>query len=164
MLFQIPGSPPFIRRMHPNFTKRILLVEDSSNDAELTQIMLAKCETPIKVDVVRDGEEALDYLHRRGAFAARPPGEPAVILLDLKMPKVGGLEVLREVKADRAAEQLKTIPVVMLTSSREVQDVRECYRLGANGYVVKPVDATQFMQAIKNLGAFWAATNEPPPH
>lgn len=150
--------------MHPNFTKRILLVEDSENDAELTQIMLAKCETPVKVDVCRDGEEALDYLHRRGAYVSRPPGEPTVILLDLKMPKVGGLEVLREVKSSSASEPLKTIPVVMLTSSREVQDVRECYRLGANGYVVKPVDAKQFMQAIKNLGAFWAGTNEPPPH
>src|SRR5262249_2860999 len=114
-------------------------------------------------DVVRDGEEALDYLHRRGAHKDRPPGEPAVILLDLKMPKVGGLEVLREVKSSHAAESLRCIPVVVLTSSREAQDVRECYRLGANGYVVKPVDAQQFMQALKNLGAFWGATNEPPP-
>src|SRR5258708_34444411 len=102
--------------------------------------MLAKCETPVKVDVCRDGEEALDYLHRRGAYVSRPPGEPTVILLDLKMPKVGGLEVLREVKSNSASEPLKTIPVVMLTSSREVQDVRECYRLGANSYWVYAVD------------------------
>src|SRR2546425_848960 len=97
--------------VNPNFTKRILLVEDSENDAELTQIMLAKCEAPVKVDVVRDGEEALDYLHRRGAYSSRPPGEPVVILLDLKMPKVSGLEVLREVKSSAAAEPLKAIPV-----------------------------------------------------
>jgi CheY-like chemotaxis protein len=112
------------------------------------------------VDVVRDGEEALDYLHRRGAYAARAQGDPVVVLLDLKMPKVNGVEVLREVKS---SERLKCIPVVMLTSSREAQDLRECYRLGANGYVVKPVDAKHFTQAITNIGAYWAATNEPPP-
>jgi CheY-like chemotaxis protein len=141
-------------------TKHVLLVEDNDNDAELAIAMLGKCVPPVVVEVVRDGAEALDYLHRRGVYATRPPGEPAVVLLDLKMPKVTGAEVLRDVKAD---EHLKCIPVVMLTSSREARDLRECYRLGANGYVVKPVDAAQFVQAIKNVGAFWAGTNEPPP-
>jgi CheY-like chemotaxis protein len=140
--------------------KHVLLVEDNANDAELTLAMLEKCNPAVGVDVARDGEEALDYLHRRGAYATRPQRDPVVVLLDLKMPKVNGLEVLREVKSD---EKLKRIPVVMLTSSREAQDLRECYRLGANGYVVKPVDARQFTQAITNIGAYWAATNEPPP-
>ena len=150
--------------MPANSTKRILLVEDNDNDAELTLGVLAQSAIPLQLDVVHDGEQALDYLHRRGAYAARPPGEPVVILLDIKMPKVSGLEVLREVKAASAAQPLRSIPVVMLTSSREAGDLQECYRLGANGYVVKPVDARQFVEAIKNLGTFWAATNEPPPH
>jgi len=150
--------------MPANSTKRILLVEDNDNDAELTLGVLAQSPIPLQLDVVHDGEQALDYLHRRGAYAARPPGEPVVILLDIKMPKVSGLEVLREVKANSAAEPLRSIPVVMLTSSREAGDLRECYRLGANGYVVKPVDAKQFVEAIRNLGTFWAGTNEPPPH
>jgi CheY-like chemotaxis protein len=142
-------------------SKHILLVEDNDNDAELTLAMLEKGDVPVSVDVVRDGEEALDYLHRRGAYVDRPAGDPVVVLLDLKMPKVTGVEVLREVKAD---EKLKCIPVVMLTSSRETQDLQECYRLGANGYVVKPLEAKHFMQVITNVGAYWAATNEPPPH
>jgi len=150
--------------MPANSSKRILLVEDNDNDAELTLGVLAQSAIPLQLDVVHDGEQALDYLHRRGAYAARPPGEPVVILLDIKMPKVSGLEVLREVKAASAAQPLRSIPVVMLTSSREAGDLQECYRLGANGYVVKPVDARQFVEAIKNLGTFWAATNEPPPH
>ena len=141
-------------------SKHVLLVEDNDNDAELTLAMLEKCEPVIGVDVVRDGEEALDYLHRRGAYTTRPQGDPVVVLLDLKMPKVNGVEVLREVKSN---EKLKNIPVVMLTSSREARDLRECYQLGANGYVVKPVDAKLFTQAITNIGAYWAATNEPPP-
>ena len=141
-------------------SKHILLVEDNDNDAELTLAILEECDAATGVNVVRDGEEALDYLHRRGAYATRPQGDPVVVLLDLKMPKVSGAEVLREVKSN---EKLKCIPVVMLTSSREAQDLRECYRLGANGYVVKPVDAKHFTQAITNIGAFWAATNEPPP-
>ena len=141
-------------------SKHVLLVEDNANDAELTLAMLEKCEPPIGVDVVRDGEEALDYLYRRGAYATRPQGNPMVVLLDLKMPKVNGVEVLREVKS---SETLKCIPVVMLTSSREARDLGECYQLGANGYVVKPVDAKHFTQAITNIGAYWAATNEPPP-
>ncbi len=126
--------------------------------------MLARSGAVLQLDVVHDGEQALDYLHRRGAYADRPTGEPVVILLDIKMPKVSGLEVLREIKSNSASERLKSIPVVMLTSSREAHDLRESYRLGANGYVVKPVDARQFVQAIKNLGTFWAETNEPPPH
>jgi CheY-like chemotaxis protein len=141
-------------------TKLVLLVEDNDNDAELAIAMLGKCEPPVTIELARDGAEALDYLHRRGAYAARPHGDPAVVLLDLKMPKVTGVEVLREVKSDA---QLKCIPVIMLTSSREARDLRECYQLGANGYVVKPVDAAQFMQAIKSVAAFWAGTNEPPP-
>jgi CheY-like chemotaxis protein len=150
--------------MQANSTKRILLVEDNDNDAELTLGVLAQSAIPLQLDIVHDGEQALDYLHRRGAYAARPPGEPVVILLDIKMPKVSGLEVLREVKAASAAQPLRSIPVVMLTSSREAGDLRECYRLGANGYVVKPVDARQFGEAIRTLGTFWAVTNEPPPH
>ena len=141
-------------------SKHVLLVEDNDNDAELALAMLEKCDPTIGVEVARDGAEALDYLYRRGAYATRPQAEPAVILLDLKMPKVTGVEVLREVKAN---EKLKSIPVVILTSSREVQDVRECYRLGANGYVVKPVDAKHFGLAITCIGAYWAATNEQPP-
>jgi CheY-like chemotaxis protein len=140
--------------------KHILLVEDSDNDAELALAQLQNSEPAVRADLARDGAEALDYLFRRGAFATRPQGEPVVVLLDLKMPKVTGLEVLRAVKSD---EKLKRIPVVMLTSSREVQDLRESYRLGANGYVVKPVDARHFMQTIQNLRNYWAATNEPPP-
>lgn len=141
-------------------TKHVLLVEDNDNDAELALAMLVKSVPAIGVDLARDGAEALDYLHRRGAYASRPQAEPVVILLDLKMPKVTGVEVLREVKSD---ERLKNIPVVMLTSSREAQDLRECYRLGANGYVVKPVDAKHFGQAITRIGAYWVATNELPP-
>ena len=141
-------------------SKQVLLVEDNDNDAELTLAMLKKCVPGIGVDLVRDGEEALDYLNRRGDYATRPAEDPVVVLLDLKMPRVTGVEVLSEVKSN---ERLKSIPVVMLTSSREAQDLHECYRLGANGYVVKPVDAKDFIQAITNIGAFWAATNEPPP-
>ena len=141
-------------------SKLVLLVEDNENDAELTLAILEKCDPAIGVEVTRDGAEALDYLHRRGAFAARQQAEPVVILLDLKMPKVTGVEVLREVKSH---EKLKSIPVVILTSSREAQDLRECYRLGANSYVVKPVDAKEFGQAINRIGAYWAATNEQPP-
>jgi CheY-like chemotaxis protein len=112
------------------------------------------------VDVVRDGAAALDYLFRRGAYAARPEGNPAVVLLDLKMPKVDGLQVLKQVKAE---ERLRQIPIVMLTSSREEQDLVESYRLGVNAYVVKPVDFGQFIEAVKQLGMFWAVVNEPPP-
>jgi len=113
-----------------------------------------------KVFVVHDGEEALDYLYRRGKFSARESGNPVAVLLDLKMPKVNGLEVLKSIKSD---EHLKAIPIVVLTSSREEPDVAECYKYGVNAYVVKPVDFNEFMKAVKLLGVFWAVVNEPPP-
>ena len=140
--------------------KPILLVEDNPNDLELTLIALAKSQLANEVVVVRDGAEALDYLHRRGEFRERAVGNPAVILLDLKLPKVDGLEVLKEI---RDSELLKSIPVVMLTSSKEEQDVVRSYELGVNAYVVKPVDFTEFVRAIADLGIFWAVLNEPPP-
>src|SRR3989338_8000655 len=140
--------------------KRILLAEDSVKDVELTLTALEEKHLANKVDVVRDGEEALDYLYRRGRFQSRPGDNPAVVLLDIKMPKVNGLEVLRQIKSD---ERLKTIPVVVLTSSREERDLTESYKLGVNAYVVKPVDFSQFVDAVKEVGAFWAVINEPPP-
>jgi CheY-like chemotaxis protein len=140
--------------------KRILLAEDDANDVELTVAALAEFHLANEVVVARDGAEALDYLYRRGSFAARPQGHPAVVLLDLKMPKVNGLEVLRQVKAD---PNLKSIPVVMVTSSREEADLVRSYELGANAYVVKPVDFQDFVRAVKDLGSFWAVLNEPPP-
>jgi CheY-like chemotaxis protein len=112
-----------------------------------------------EVVVTRNGAEALDFLYRRGEFSGRPEGNPAVVLLDLKMPKVDGMEVLRQIKAD---DRLKTVPVVMLTSSREEQDLVRSYKLGVNAYVVKPIDFQQFIDAIKQLGLFWAVLNEPP--
>ena len=139
--------------------KRILLAEDNLDDIELTLRVLAEYHLANKVDVVRDGVEALDYLFRRGRFADRPPGNPALLLLDNKMPRVDGLEVVRRVKAD---ERLKTIPVVMLTSSREERDLIESYSLGVNAYVVKPVEFMQFVDSVRQLGAFWAIINEPP--
>ena len=146
--------------MQNNPPKQILLVEDNPHDVELTLRLLRASESTLEVDVACDGVEALDYLYQRGGYANRAGVVPAVILLDLKMPRVNGVEVLREIKSN---EKLKTIPVVMLTSSRETQDLQECYQLGANAYVVKPVDAAQFALAIKNLTAFWAETNEAPP-
>jgi CheY-like chemotaxis protein len=140
--------------------KRILLAEDNAADLELTLAALAEHRLANEVVVVRDGAAALDYLYRRGAHAARPEGNPAVVLLDLKMPKVDGLQVLRQVKADPA---LRQVPIVMLTSSREEQDLVESYRLGVNAYVVKPVDFAQFVEAVSRLGMFWAVINEPPP-
>jgi CheY-like chemotaxis protein len=140
--------------------KRIVLAEDNSNDVELTLAALSEINLANEVVVVRDGAEALDYLYRRNRFADRSPGNPAVLLLDLKMPKVDGLDVLRVIKAD---DDLKTIPVVMLTSSREEQDLVRSYKLGANAYVVKPVDFRAFIDAVRHLGAFWAIVNEPPP-
>lgn len=140
--------------------KHILLVEDDPRDVELTLSGLAEHHLANKVVVVHDGEEALDYLFRRGKFSTRPDGNPVVVLLDIKMPKVNGLEVLKIIKADK---QLKVIPVVMLSSSREAPDLAGCYQHGVNAYVVKPVDFSEFMQAIKQLGLFWAAVNEPPP-
>ena len=140
--------------------KPILLVEDNPHDLELTLIALSKSQLANEVVIVRDGAEALDYLHRRGEFAERTVGNPAVILLDLKLPKVDGLEVLKEI---RETEGLKSVPVVMLTSSKEEQDVVRSYSLGVNAYVVKPVDFTEFLKAIADLGVFWAVLNEPPP-
>ena len=140
--------------------KRILLVEDNPNDAELTMEALAENNLANEVVVVKDGAQALDYLYQRGDFAGSEDGNLAVILLDLKLPKVDGLEVLRIVKGD---EKLRYIPVVVLTSSREERDVIESYRLGVNAYVVKPVNFNEFMTAVKELGAFWAIVNEPPP-
>jgi CheY-like chemotaxis protein len=140
--------------------KPILLVEDNPHDLELTLIALSKSQLANEVVVVRDGAEALDYLQRRGEFAERTVGNPAVILLDLKLPKVDGLEVLKEI---RETESLKSVPVVMLTSSKEEQDVVRSYALGVNAYVVKPVDFSEFLRAIADLGIFWAVLNEPPP-
>lgn len=143
-----------------NDLKRILLVEDSKEDVEMTLQALSEQNLANDVIVVRDGAEALDYLYCRGKFKNRPPGNPAVILLDVKMPKVNGLEVLRTIKAD---EKLNMVPVVMLTSSREESDLFESYKLGVNAYVVKPVNFQEFIGGIKHLGIFWALLNEPPP-
>lgn len=140
--------------------KPILLVEDNPNDLELTLIALEKSQLANEVIIMRDGAEALDYLMCRGEYANRQAGNPAVVLLDLKLPKVDGLEVLREI---RATNGLKSTPVVMLTSSKEEQDLLRSYELGVNAYVVKPVDFTEFVRAIADLGIFWAVLNEPPP-
>lgn len=140
--------------------KRILLVEDDPMDMELTLTALEEKNLANEVLVVHDGEEALDFLYSRGSFRMRMPGNPVLILLDLKLPKVDGLEVLRQIKND---EHLRTIPVVMLTSSREEQDVVDSYKLGVNAYVVKPIDFQDFLSAVKEIGLFWAVINEPPP-
>ena len=143
-----------------NTLRRILLVEDSARDAELVLEAFGTHHLANEVFHVRDGAEALDYLHRRGSFADRSNAHPALVLLDLKMPKVDGLEVLREMKG---AAELKMIPVVIMTSSREEQDVVNSYQLGVNAYVVKPVRFHEFIDAVKHLGVFWAVVNEPPP-
>jgi CheY-like chemotaxis protein len=140
--------------------KRILLAEDNHHDAELTLAALDEYHLANEVVVARDGAEALDYLHGRGQFAGHANGLPVVVMLDLKMPKVDGLEVLRQIRSDPA---LKAIPVVMLTSSREEQDLVRSYELGANAYVVKPVDFDKFVASIRQIGFFWAIVNEPPP-
>ena len=140
--------------------KSILLAEDNSKDVELTLTALAEHNLANEVIVARDGEEALDYLLRRGRFRERPEENPAVVLLDLKMPRVDGLEVLRRIKSE---DRLKTIPVVMLTSSREERDLIESYRLGINAYVVKPVGFEQFVEAVRQIGVFWAILNERAP-
>ncbi|MBX3619624.1 MAG: response regulator [Rhizobacter sp.] len=140
--------------------KPILLVEDDPRDLELTLVALERSQLANDVVVVRDGAAALDYLNREGAYADRSEGNPAVVLLDLKLPKVNGLEVL---KAVRNTEPLRSIPVVMLTSSHEESDVLRSYELGVNAYVVKPVEFKQFVSAIADLGVFWAVLNEPPP-
>jgi len=139
---------------------RILIVEDDPKDVELTLTALEEYNLANEVVVTRDGEEALDYLYCRGNFKMRGSENPAVVVLDLKLPKVDGLEVLQQIKAD---DKLKFIPVVVLTSSREEKDMVASYKLGVNGYVVKPVDFHDFVNAIKELGIFWALINEPPP-
>ena len=139
--------------------KNILLAEDDPNDVELTLAALAEHNLANKVEVVSDGAEALDYLFRRGKFATRPEGNPVVVLLDLRMPKVNGLEVLHKIKTD---EKLKAVPVVVLTSSRGSPEVRRCYDYGVNAYVVKPVGFPDFINAVKQLGIFWAVLNQPP--
>ena len=140
--------------------KRILLVEDDPKDIELTLNALGEHNLANEIVVARDGVEALDYLYRRGAFALRPQGNPVVILLDIKMPRLDGLQVLRQLKSD---EHMRFIPIVVLTSSRESRDLKECYSLGVNAYVVKPVRFTEFVEAVKEIGVFWALINEPPP-
>jgi CheY-like chemotaxis protein len=140
--------------------RRILMVEDDPRDVELTLTALEDYKLANEVVVCRDGQEALDYLYSRGKFSDRVNENPAVILLDLKLPKVDGLEVLQQIKSD---ERLRMIPVVMLTSSHEEKDMMQSYKLGVNAYVVKPVDFHEFVNAVKELGVFWAVINQPPP-
>lgn len=139
----------------------ILLVEDNPKDAELTMAALARCQLLNDVTHVRDGVEALEYLRCQGRYEGAMHGGPVVVLLDLKLPKLNGLEVLKEIRTDRA---LSSTPVVMLTSSREEQDLIRSYELGVNAFVVKPVDFKEFLEAIQGLGMFWGITNQPPPH
>jgi CheY-like chemotaxis protein len=139
---------------------RILLVEDDHRDVELSMTALEEYKLANEVVVARDGQQALDYLYCRGDFESRIEGNPAVILLDLKLPKINGLEVLQQIRSD---ERLKMIPVVALTSSQEEKDMVRSYALGVNAYVVKPVDFNGFINAVKELGVFWAIINEPPP-
>ncbi len=143
-----------------NKLKRILLVEDDEKDITLTMAAFKQNNLINEVVVLNDGEQALDYLYYKNDFAFREKGNPAVILLDIKMPKVDGLEVLKKIKTD---QELKKIPVVMLTSSREENDLITSYNLGVNSYVVKPVDFNGFINAVKSLGLFWAVINETPP-
>ncbi len=145
--------------MNPQL-KHILLVDDSPRDTELAVDALTQNNLANEIVTLRDGAEALDYLYRRGQFANRSNDQPAVVLLDLKMPKVGGIEVLRQIKSD---PQLKTIPVVVLTSSREERDLAKSYELGVNAYIVKPVGFQEFIEAVKQVGVFWALMNEQPP-
>ena len=139
---------------------KILLVEDDQNDAELTVMALTDNHLANEIVIARDGEEALDFLYRRGAYESRKDGNPIVVLLDLKLPKVDGLEVLKQVKSDPG---LKKVPVVMLTSSREERDVLRSYDLGTNAYVAKPVGFEEFVESVKEVGLFWTVVNHPPP-
>lgn len=141
-------------------TGKILLVEDDPNDVELTLSALSGNNIINEISVVRDGAAALDYLYERGKYEGREPGNPALILLDIKLPKLDGLEVLENIKRDA---RTRTIPVVMLTSSREEQDLVKSYDLGVNAYVVKPVEFSGFVQAVREIGLFWAVLNQPPP-
>jgi CheY-like chemotaxis protein len=143
-----------------NPLRTLLLVEDNPNDVELTLSALKEANLANQIVVANDGEQALNYLFRRGTHAGRIGPQPGVILLDLKMPKVDGHEVLRQIRAD---PELRLIPIVVLTSSREEKDLFESYDNGANSYVVKPVDFDEFITAISKLGVFWALLNEPPP-
>lgn len=140
--------------------KPILLVEDNPNDLELALLALEKSNLANEVITVRDGAEALDYLFRRGAYAQRSQGNPVVVLLDLKLPKLDGIQVLEIIKAEPS---LSSLPVVILTTSREERDLARAYKLGVNAYVVKPVAFSDFIQAVQDLGVFWAVINEPPP-
>ncbi len=140
--------------------KPILIVEDNPQDLELTLTALEKSRLANEVVVARDGAEAADYLFRHGEYSERPAGNPAVVLLDLKLPKIDGLELLRMIRQD---DETGRTPIVLLTSSREERDVIKGYQLGVNAYVVKPVAFNEFAQAIRDLGAFWAGLNEPPP-
>ncbi len=140
--------------------KRILLVEDNPYDVELALAALEEHRLAAQVAVTHDGVEALDYLHSRGRYARRSGGLPAVMLVDVKMPRMDGLELLGQLKRDPG---LRHVPVVMLTSSRESRDLERCYELGANAYVVKPVEFTQYVSTVKEIGLFWAVLNEPPP-
>ncbi|GJE03078.1 response regulator [Methylobacterium isbiliense] len=141
--------------------KPILLVEDNPNDIELTLAALEQSQLANEIVICRDGAEALDYLFRRGSYDRSDVLDPAVVLLDLKLPKVDGLEVLAAAKRD---PRTRAIPVVMLTSSREETDLVRSYELGVNAFVVKPVGFKEFFAAIQDLGVFWAVLNEPPPH
>lgn len=138
----------------------ILLVEDNQNDLVLTLTALQRSKLANEIIVTRDGSEALDFLLRQGQYANREPSPPIVVFLDLKMPKMDGLDVLKRMKGNPS---LQTIPVVMLTSSNQEVDLVKSYRLGVNAYVVKPVDAKQFMESVQELGLFWGIVNEPPP-
>lgn len=140
--------------------KRILVVDDDARDLELTLAALEESNLANEIVTARDGVEAMEYLNRTGPHQNRPSGNPAVVLLDLKMPRLDGFDVLRQIRSD---ENLRTIPVVVLTSSREERDLVETYKLGVNGYVIKPVDFHEFHDAVRQLGVFWALVNEPPP-
>ena len=145
--------------MAANKLNRILIVEDNDNDLELTIDAISEYNLANYIDTARDGEEALDYLHKKGKYQNRENGNPIVVLLDLKLPKVSGQEVLKEIKSN---DKLKTIPVVVLTSSKEETDIIESYQKGVNAYVVKPVEFSKFIEAVKQLGVFWALINESP--
>jgi CheY-like chemotaxis protein len=140
--------------------KRILYAEDNPKDVELTLTAFQECNLANEVDVVNDGQSVLDYLTFQGAYRTRAREYPAMVLLDIKMPRVDGMEVLKRIKED---DKLKLIPVVMLTSSREERDLAESYKLGVNAYVVKPIDFADFLRAVKELAIFWAIINEKPP-
>lgn len=138
----------------------ILLVEDNPDDVELALYAFRRSQVTNRIQVVRDGEEALEYLFRTGAYADRVNSVPRLVLLDLKLPKITGLEVLKRVRAD---PELRTLPVVVMTSSREDRDLTESYQLGVNSYILKPVDFAQFADVVEQLGMYWVILNQPPP-